>query len=187
MRHAFWCNFLTYSAKRRREVFKFEVLTTTRPTTETLSFSASKSLLIAYSLRDLPLYFSKTSKVSIITIKDYIFQTTQPNISAFWNPDCIFTCDLQSRRILGFEHFGRHVVLIRWKRREGKGNGKSKYLTRREYLLQITLLGLTCWPWRKVASFLTSTLASAILSRSRLWSFWDESPSVNPHARNQQW
>ena len=30
VRHALWCNVLTYSAKRRREIFIFEVLTTTR-------------------------------------------------------------------------------------------------------------------------------------------------------------
>ena len=30
VRHAFWCDFLTWFAKRRREIFIFEVLTTTR-------------------------------------------------------------------------------------------------------------------------------------------------------------
>ena len=30
VRHAFWCNVLTKSTKRRREIFIFEVLTTTR-------------------------------------------------------------------------------------------------------------------------------------------------------------
>ena len=30
VQHAFWCNGLTWSAKRRREIFIFEVLTTTR-------------------------------------------------------------------------------------------------------------------------------------------------------------
>jgi len=30
VRHAFWCNVLTWSAKRRREISLFEVLTTTR-------------------------------------------------------------------------------------------------------------------------------------------------------------
>ena len=29
VRHAFWCNVLTLSAKRRREIFLFDVLTTT--------------------------------------------------------------------------------------------------------------------------------------------------------------
>ena len=29
VRHAFWCNFLTQAAKRRREIFIFEILTTT--------------------------------------------------------------------------------------------------------------------------------------------------------------
>ena len=30
VRHAFWCNFLTQSVKRRREIFAFKILTTTR-------------------------------------------------------------------------------------------------------------------------------------------------------------
>ena len=34
------------------------------------------------------------------------------------------------------------------------------------HLLHITLVGPTCWLWRNVASFLMSTLASAIVSRS---------------------
>ena len=42
----------------------------------------------------------------------------------------------------------------------------------------MTLLGLTCWPCRKVVSFLISTLASAILSGSRLCCC-EESPSTN--------
>ena len=97
-------------------------VTTTRPTTETLSFSASKSLLIAYSLGDLPLY-SKTSKVSVITINECISQTTQPNIFSILESGLHLTLGLQCRRNLGFQHFDRHVVLIRWKWREGRGNG----------------------------------------------------------------
>ena len=43
-RHALWCNFLTSSAKRRREIFIFEVLTTLRA-------NSSKSLIICLYMK----------------------------------------------------------------------------------------------------------------------------------------
>ena len=44
VRHAFWCNVLTLSAKRRREIFIFEILTTTRA-------RSSKSFSLCLSMK----------------------------------------------------------------------------------------------------------------------------------------
>ena len=59
VRHAFWCNVMTWSAKRRREIFIFQVLTTTRarssteifnslPLHENLSYQASESAICVF-------------------------------------------------------------------------------------------------------------------------------------------
>ena len=68
VRHAFWCNVLTYSGKRRRQIFIFEVLKTKRA-------RSSKSFILC-------LYMKTTRAKQAKVHSSYFVQRDQHGIIA---------------------------------------------------------------------------------------------------------
>ena len=66
VRHAPWCNFFSQSAKRRREIFKFDFLTTTQPSTENILCSASMKTVPSKHAKVHFAYFEQRDKHGIV-------------------------------------------------------------------------------------------------------------------------
>ena len=107
MRHAFWCNVLTWSAKQRREIFIFEVLSTK------LTCSSKSFLLCLY----VQIIRSKQAKVHFAYFV---------NAGSTWN-NC--KKNLTLRKVLfycpGGRPRGKQMISALWLHKRGKSIGIS--------------------------------------------------------------